>query len=168
MKMVGLGRLGRLRPTEQRIRSSMFQYASGAGFKGLAKQPLSLAAKRRVCLAGAGRHKRTGWGEESARNGWVGQLPRSTTSWPVTPIRPNGRVTDKRNAGGHNQRRQADLRGVIRPDFLEGRIWTAKVDHMPHRDRPAFLAELLSVTTQTEIRPGVGYRQDRVGIAVLS
>ena len=39
---------------------------------------------------------------------------------------------------------------------------------MPHRDRPAFLAELLSVTTQTEIRPGVGHRQDRVGIAVLS
>src|ERR1035437_5973865 len=60
LKMVGLGRLSGLRPMEQTIRSSMFQCAtSGAGFKGLAKRSLRFAAKRRVCLAGAGRSK--GW-----------------------------------------------------------------------------------------------------------
>src|ERR1035437_5796381 len=118
LKMVGLGRLGRLRPTEQRIRSSMFPYASGAGSRDWQSKPLSLAAKRRVCLAGAGRLTRTGPGEESARNIWVGQLPRSGLPGHLAPLRTArvryGQMKSKRT----DQRNEADLRGVMAESFL--------------------------------------------------
>jgi hypothetical protein len=50
---------------ERTIRKSMFPYASGAGIKGLAKQSLSFAAKRRVCLARANHKDGTVSREES-------------------------------------------------------------------------------------------------------
>src|ERR1035437_7027112 len=81
-------------------------------------KPLSLAAKRRVCLAGAGRLTRTGPGEESARNIWVGQLPRSGLPGHLAPLRTArvryGQMKSKRT----DQRNEADLRGVMAESFL--------------------------------------------------
>src|SRR5450759_1620194 len=63
LKMVGLGRLAGLRPMEQTIRSSMFQYASGATYWGLAGKAVA-----QFC------------GEEARVPGWRGPIKRDGTA----------------------------------------------------------------------------------------